>query len=209
MTRQDPSQAKNFRKKLQKHEQLILTRLKEAQQAQSKALERYHRAGELAEAMEDGYKRLLAPAMEREVRVELTRQAEEHAINIFAANLRNLLLQPPLRGHKVLGIDPGFRTGCKLTIVDEIGKYIASDTMYLHQSENARQTLRKLLAQYNSDVIAIGNGTASREAEQLVAELIRELERETGRSGHIGYVIVNEAGASVCPNKAMGRSKSI
>ncbi len=154
-------------------------------------------AGQLVEAMEDGYKRLLAPAMEREVRVELTRKAEEHAINIFAANLRNLLLQPPLRGRKVLGIDPGFRTGCKLTIVDENGKYIDSDTIYLHQSEKAQQTLRKLIAQHNIGVIAIGNGTASRETEQLVAELIRELEMETGISGKIGYVIVNEAGASV------------
>ncbi len=154
-------------------------------------------AVQLMEAMEDGYKRLLAPAMEREVRVELTRRAEEHAINIFAANLRNLLLQPPLRGHKVLGIDPGFRTGCKLTIVDENGKYIESDTMYLHQSEKAQQTLRKLIAQHKIDVIAIGNGTASRETEQLVAELIRELERESGNSGKIGYVFVNEAGASV------------
>ena len=154
-------------------------------------------AGQLMEAMEDGYKRLLAPAMEREVRVELTHKAEEHAIAIFATNLRNLLLQPPLRGHKVLGIDPGFRTGCKLTIIDENGKYLESDTMYLHQSEKAQQTLRKLIAQHNIDVIAIGNGTASRETEQMVAELIRELERETGKSGKIGYVIVNEAGASV------------
>jgi len=154
-------------------------------------------AAQLAEAMEDGYKRLLAPAMEREVRVELTRQAEEHAINIFAANLRNLLLQPPLRSRKVLGIDPGYRTGCKLAVVDETGKYIDSDTMYLHQSEKARQTLRNLLAQHNIDVIAIGNGTASRETEQMVAALIRELEQETGNSGYIGYVIVNEAGASV------------
>ncbi len=154
-------------------------------------------AGQLAEAIEDGYKRLLAPAMEREVRVELTHKAEEHAINIFAANLRNLLLQPPLRGRKVLGIDPGFRTGCKLAIVDENGKYIDSDTMYLHQSEKAKQTLRKLLGQYDIDVIAMGNGTASRETEQMVAELIRELEQEIGNNGHIGYVIVNEAGASV------------
>jgi protein Tex len=154
-------------------------------------------AGQLADAMEDGYKRLLAPAMEREVRVELTRTAEEHAINIFAANLRNLLLQPPLRGRKVLGIDPGFRTGCKLTIVDENGKYIDSDTMYLHQSEKARQTLRKLLTEHNINVIAIGNGTASRETEQVVAELIREIEQETSNKGKIGYVIVNEAGASV------------
>ncbi|GAC1426311.1 MAG: Tex family protein [Ktedonobacteraceae bacterium] len=149
----------------------------------------------LAEAMEDGYKRLLAPAMEREVRVELTRRAEEHAIHIFAANLRNLLLQPPLRAKKVLGIDPGFRTGCKLTVVDENGKYIESDTMYLFQTDKAQHMLRKLLAQYKIDVIAIGNGTASRETEQLVAGLIRELAQETGQQ--IGYVLVNEAGASV------------
>src|SRR5213075_890470 len=92
----------------------------------------------LSDAMEDGYKRLLAPSMEREARVELTRQAEEHAINIFAANLRNLLLQPPLRGKMVLGIDPGYRTGCKLAIIDETGKYIESDTMYLHQADKAQ-----------------------------------------------------------------------
>src|SRR5579884_4065129 len=154
-------------------------------------------ARQLEDAMEDGYKRLLAPAMEREVRVELTRQAEEHAINIFAANLRNLLLQPPLRGKKVLGIDPGYRTGCKLTVVDETGKYLESDTIYLHQSEKALQTLRKLLTQHAIDVIAIGNGTASREIEQLVAQLIRDLEQEIGKHNQIGYVIVNEAGASV------------
>jgi len=151
----------------------------------------------LAEAMEDGYKRLLAPAMEREVRVELTRRAEEHAINIFAANLRNLLLQPPLRGKKVLGIDPGYRTGCKLAVVDETGKYLVSDTIYLHQSEKARQTLRGLISGYDIGVIAIGNGTASRETEQLVAKLIRDIEGETGQRDRIGYVIVNEAGASV------------
>ena len=154
-------------------------------------------ARHLEDAREDGYKRLLAPAMEREVRVELTRQAEEHAITIFAANLRNLLLQPPLRGRKVLGIDPGFRTGCKLTIVDETGKYIESDTMYLHQSDRAPQILRGLIKKYVIDVIAIGNGTASRETEQLVASLIREIEEETGQQGQIGYVLVNEAGASV------------
>jgi protein Tex len=154
-------------------------------------------ANHLTEAMGDGYKRLLAPAMEREMRVELTRRAEEHAINIFAANLRNLLLQPPLRGRKVLGIDPGYRTGCKLTVVDETGKYLESDTMYLHQPDKAQQTLRRLLAKHHISVIAIGNGTASRETEQMVAALIRDLERETGKDGQIGYVIVNEAGASV------------
>lgn len=152
-------------------------------------------SGLLSEAMEDGYKRLLAPAMEREVRVELTKRAEEHAITIFAANLRNLLLQPPLRGKKVLGIDPGFRTGCKLTIIDETGKYLESDTLYLYQSGKAQQTLRKLLVHHKISVIAIGNGTASRETEQLVAGLLGELEQETGQQ--IGYVLVNEAGASV------------
>ena len=170
----------------------------------------------LAAAMEDGYKRLLAPAMEREVRAELTRQAEEHAINIFAANLRNLLLQPPLRGRKVLGIDPGFRTGCKLTVIDETGKYLDSDTLYLFQSEKARGTLRRLLTQYGISVIAIGNGTASRETEQMVAGLIRELEEEgresresgeSGESGKIGYVIVNEAGASVYSASEIARQE--
>src|SRR5207247_9979847 len=108
--------------------------------------------------MQDGYKRLLSPAMEREVRAELTRQAEDHAITIFAANLRNLLLQPPLRGKKVLGIDPGYRTGCKLTVVDETGKYIESDTLYLHQLESAMQMLRTLLAKHHIGDIAIDNG---------------------------------------------------
>jgi uncharacterized protein len=154
-------------------------------------------ANHLTEAMEDGYKRLLAPAMEREMRVELTRQAEEHAIAIFAANLRNLLLQPPLRGRKVLGVDPGYRTGCKLTVVDETGKFLESDTIYLHQSEKAPQVIRKLLTQHAISVIAIGNGTASRETEQLVAGIIKALEQETGKPGQIGYVMVNEAGASV------------
>ena len=161
----------------------------------------------LTDAMEDGYKRLLAPAMEREVRAELTRRAEEHAINIFAANLRNLLLQPPLRGKNVLGIDPGFRTGCKLTVVDEHGKYIESDTMYLHQSDRAQQQLRTLLARHSISVIAIGNGTASRETEQLVAGLIRTLEQETGEQAHIGYVIVNEAGASVYSASEIARQE--
>ncbi|MEO8971851.1 MAG: Tex family protein [Ktedonobacteraceae bacterium] len=161
----------------------------------------------LGEAMEDGYKRLLAPAMEREVRAELTRRAEEHAINIFATNLRNLLLQPPFRGKNVLGIDPGFRTGCKLTVVNENGKFIESDTMYLYQSDRAQQQLRTLLTRHAISVIAIGNGTASRETEQLVAGLIRALEQETGKQGQIGYVIVNEAGASVYSASEIARQE--
>ncbi|HTI14846.1 MAG TPA: Tex family protein [Dictyobacter sp.] len=161
----------------------------------------------LSDAMEDGYKRLLSPAMERESRVELTRKAEEHAINIFATNLRNLLLQPPLRGKKVLGIDPGYRTGCKLTVVDETGKYITSDTMYLHREADARHKLRDLLSTYGIAVIAIGNGTASRETEQLVASLIAEIEEESKEKGKIGYVIVNEAGASVYSASEIAREE--
>jgi uncharacterized protein len=164
-------------------------------------------ARHLTEAMEDGYKRLLAPAMEREVRLELTRRAEEHAIAIFAANLRNLLLQPPLRGRKVLGVDPGYRTGCKLAVVDETGKYIESTTMYLHQSERALQILRELIARHKLDVIVIGNGTASRETEQMVAGLIREIEAETDQQGRLGYVIVNEAGASVYSASEIARTE--
>ncbi len=161
----------------------------------------------LEDAAEDGYKRLLAPAMEREVRAELTRSAEEHAIAIFAANLRNLLLQPPLRGKSVLGIDPGFRTGCKLTVVDEHGTFVEADTMYLHQPERAVQQLRTLLTKHGIRVIAIGNGTASRETEQLVAGLIRTLEQETGKKGEVGYVIVNEAGASVYSASEVARKE--
>src|SRR5258708_21742401 len=105
-------------------------------------------------------------------------------------------MQPPLRGKKVLGVDPGYRTGCKLTIVDETGKFIESDTLYLHQAEKAQQTLRKLLTKHSIGVIAIGNATASREPEQMIAVLIGGLERQTGQSGQVGYVIVGEAGAA-------------
>lgn len=158
-------------------------------------------ADELKNAVADGYKRLLAPALEREVRAELTRAAEEHAIGVFATNLRNLLLQPPLRGKRVLGLDPGFRTGCKVTIVDENGTYVESATIYPHQPmgrwEEAKATLKALIARHTIAVIAIGNGTASRETEQLAAEVIGELERTGGAARSLGYVMVNEAGASV------------
>jgi uncharacterized protein len=154
---------------------------------------------ELNLAISDGYKRLLAPSLEREVRSELTRQAEEHAITIFAANLRNLLLQPPLRGARILGLDPGYRTGCKVAVVDENGAYIESTTVYPHAPSNrwkeAKDTLIALIARHDIRVLAIGNGTASRETERLAAEIIRDLE-EAGK-GSAGYVMVNEAGASV------------
>src|SRR5262249_1619654 len=137
-------------------------------------------AGELRAAIADGYRRLLAPALEREVRAELTRGAEEHAIGVFATNLRNLLLQPPLRGLCVLGIDPGYRPGCKVAVVDETGAYVESATIFPHESsrrrEEAKATLQALIAKHTVGVIAIGNGTASRETEQLAAEVIRELE---------------------------------
>jgi uncharacterized protein len=153
-------------------------------------------------ACEDGYKRLLAPAIEREVRAELTRRAEEHAIAVFAANLRNLLLQPPLRGARLLGIDPGFRTGCKVAVVDERGAYVESATIYPHAPQGrwdeAVATLGALIARHRTTVLAIGNGTASRETERLAAAVIAGLERAgTAPPGGLGYVIVDESGASV------------
>jgi uncharacterized protein len=158
-------------------------------------------AEELRAAIVDGYRRLLAPALEREVRAELTRRAEEHAITVFAANLRNLLLQPPLRGKAVLGLDPGYRTGCKVALVDATGSYVETTTIYPHQPQNhwdeAKATLKALIARHGISVIAIGNGTASRETEQLVVEVIRELEQMGRAPGELGYMIVNEAGASV------------
>jgi len=168
-------------------------------------------AEELETAISDGYRRLLAPALEREVRAELTRQAEEHAIGVFATNLRNLLLQPPLRGERVLGLDPGFRTGCKVAVVDETGKPIDSTTIYPHAPQErwteAKATLKALIATHRVGVIAIGNGTASRETEQLAAEVIAELEKLGTPTGSLGYVMVNEAGASVYSASEVARQE--
>jgi len=168
-------------------------------------------AEELETAISDGYRRLLAPAIEREVRAELTRQAEEHAISVFATNLRNLLLQPPLRGSRVLGLDPGFRTGCKVAVVDETGKPIDSTTIYPHPPQarwaEAKATLKALIATHRAGVIAIGNGTASRETEQLAAEVIAELEKLGTPAGSLGYVMVNEAGASVYSASEVARQE--
>lgn len=153
----------------------------------------------LRAAIADSYKRLIAPSIEREIRHELTEKAEEHAIKVFATNLKNLLLQPPVRDKIILGIDPGFRTGCKVAVIDQTGKYLAGDTIYPHPPQNkvfpAKETLRRLIDQYRVDVIAIGNGTASRETETLVAEMIGEIKQAGGRE--VSYLIVNEAGASV------------
>ncbi len=160
---------------------------------------------EIRAAVADGYRRLLAPAIERELRSELTERAEQHALGIFAANLRRLLLQPPLRGRIVLGIDPGYRTGCKLAVVDATGKYLQGDLIYLHQPERARETLLRLCRRWGVEVIAIGNGTASRETEALVAEVIRmaaegqpaPMADEPSAPRSLQYIIVSEAGASV------------
>ncbi|HEY7985174.1 MAG TPA: Tex-like N-terminal domain-containing protein, partial [Ktedonobacterales bacterium] len=168
-------------------------------------------ADHLRLAVDDGYKRLLAPALEREARAALTERAEAHAINVFATNLRHLLLQPPLRGARVLGLDPGFRTGCKVAVVDATGAYVESTTIYPHapqgQWAQAKATLRALLARHQISVIAIGNGTASRETEQLAAEVIGAIEQAGGKKGALGYVMVNEAGASVYSASAVARQE--
>ncbi len=166
-------------------------------------------ADEVRAAVADGYKRLLAPAIERDLRGDLTERAEAHALTIFAANLRGLLLQPPLRGRIVMGLDPGFRTGCKVAVVDATGKYLEGGVVYLHQPDRAKESLLKTVQRWGVQIIAIGNGTASRETEALVADLIRELgdgSRGTGDAPQpptpisqlpLRYVMVSEAGASV------------
>lgn len=152
---------------------------------------------EILEAViEDAYKRLIAPSIERDVRNELTEKAEEQAIKIFSENLRNLLLQPPVHGKTVLGVDPAFRTGCKLAVVDETGKVLDIAVTYPtaphHKTEEAERIFRQLIEKHNVEIIAIGNGTASRETEQFVSDLISRLPERS-----IQYIIVNEAGASV------------
>jgi uncharacterized protein len=158
-------------------------------------------------AIEDGYNRLLAPAVERDIRRELSGAADGHAIGVFATNLKALLLQAPLREMTVMGIDPGYRTGCKVALVDPTGKYLAGTTIYPHepqrQWDQAQETLRAMVERAAVDVIAIGNGTASRETEQLVAEAIKSLDREHRPS----YVIVNEAGASVYSASKLARAE--
>jgi len=157
-------------------------------------------------AAEDAAERLLLPAIERDLRRTLTEQAEAHAIQVFAENLRNLLNQPPLAGHTVLGIDPGFRTGCKVALVDPTGKILATETIYPHepqkQAARATQSLTNLIKQHNVTLITIGNGTASRETEQLVAELIANLGKKD-----LHYLIVNEAGASVYSASPLARAE--
>lgn len=146
-------------------------------------------------AAEDGYKRLILASVERELRGELTQRAEEKAIKVFAANLKNLLLQPPMKGMVVMGFDPAYRTGCKIAVVDDTGKLLDTTTVYptapVNDTEKAKKELKALIEKHSIEIIAIGNGTASRESELFVAEMIRETTKP------VHYLIVNEAGASV------------
>jgi uncharacterized protein len=161
-------------------------------------------ADQARQAIADGYKRLLAPAVERDLRRDLSEKADEHGIGVFATNLRALLLQPPLRGMRVLGIDPGYRTGCKVALVDATGKFIGGTTIYPHEPQKrwaeAVKILDKLLLEFQIDAVAVGNGTASRETEQLVAELVAQ-------AGRGAYVMVNEAGASVYSASPLAREE--
>lgn len=149
----------------------------------------------LEEVIADSYDRLIAPAIEREIRNELTEKAEDGAISVFGKNLEQLLLQPPIRGKVVLGWDPAFRTGCKLAVVDETGKVLDTKVIYptapQNKVEQAKAELKKLIKKYHVSLISVGNGTASRESEQVIVDLIKELDTP------VQYVIVNEAGASV------------
>jgi protein Tex len=160
---------------------------------------------ELQAASTDAYHRLIAPAIEREIRHELTAHADEHAIRVFAQNVRALFMAPPLRDKKIMGIDPGFRTGCKVAVIDETGKYLEGDTIYPHEPQKkwqeAKETLIELLHDYQVDIIAIGNGTASRETEKLVSEVLHETKHQTF------YTIVNEAGASVYSASPVAKSE--
>ncbi|WOI41853.1 Tex family protein [Bacillus altitudinis] len=156
-------------------------------------------------AIDDAYKRLIQPSIEREIRKELTEKAEEQAIHIFAENLRKLLLQPPMKGKRVLGVDPAFRTGCKLAVVDDTGKVHHIGVIYPHppvqKKAEAKQKVKEIIQSSNIEVIAIGNGTASRETEQFIADLIQELDQS------VSYLIVNEAGASVYSASALAREE--
>lgn len=149
----------------------------------------------LEEAVTDSYKRLIAPAIEREIRNELTEQAEDGAIKVFGKNLEQLLMQPPIAGKTVLGWDPAFRTGCKLAVVDPTGKVLDTKVIYptapQNKVEEAKREVKKLIQKYGISLISVGNGTASRESEMIIADMLHEIKEP------VQYIIVNEAGASV------------
>lgn len=149
----------------------------------------------LKDAIADSYERLIAPSIERDIRNSLTEAAEDGAIKVFGSNLKQLLMQPPINGHVVLGWDPAFRTGCKLAVVDATGKVLTTKVIYptapQNKVEESKKILKDLIKKYNISLISVGNGTASRESEAIIADLIHELDTK------VQYVIVNEAGASV------------
>lgn len=153
----------------------------------------------IEESIKDSLKRLIYPSIEREIRSELTDKGEESAITIFKANLGALLMQSPIKGRVVLGFDPGFRTGCKIAVLDDTGKVLGTETVYSTAPQNdvegSIKKLKKLIYDHNVDVISLGNGTASRESEEVIARLIKEVKEETGKE--LYYCIVSEAGASV------------
>ncbi len=150
-------------------------------------------------AIKDSYKRLIFPSIEREVRSELTDKGEEGAILIFKENLKSLLMQPPIKGKVVMGFDPGFRTGCKVAVLDSTGKFLEKATVYPTLPRNdvngTKKVLKELINKYDVEVISLGNGTASRESEEVISEMISEIKKETGKE--LVYVIVSESGASV------------
>ncbi|HUX87874.1 MAG TPA: Tex-like N-terminal domain-containing protein, partial [Chloroflexota bacterium] len=168
-------------------------------------------AEQLARAIADAAERLLLPAIERDVRAQLSEVAETHAIAVFAANLRGVLTQPPLAGQTVLGLDPGFRTGCKVAIVDPTGKLLDTTTIYPHEpqrrAEEALRVLATLVARHRVTLLAIGNGTASRETEGLAAELIRRVGEAERNRPPLHYLMVSEAGASVYSASPLARAE--
>ncbi|WP_258728655.1 Tex family protein [Bacillus atrophaeus] len=159
----------------------------------------------LLDTIEDSYKRLIQPAIEREIRKELSEKADAQAIHIFSENLRKLLLQPPMKGKIVLGVDPAFRTGCKLAVADETGKVLKIDVIYPHapikKTKEAQDKVKAILENYRVEVVAIGNGTASRETEQFIVDVLKDTPRD------IYYLIVNEAGASVYSASELAREE--
>lgn len=153
----------------------------------------------LKKSVRDSFKRLIYPSIEREIRFELTSRGEDSAIGIFKANLKSLLMQAPIKGKVVIGFDPGFRTGCKIAVLDDTGKFIENATVYPTMPKNdidgSIRILKELIYKYDVDVISLGNGTASRESEDVIERLIKEVKEEKGKD--LYYVIVSEAGASV------------
>ena len=176
-------------------------------------------AFQMEKAIEEAATRLLLPAIDRDIRREISDKAETHAVVVFANNLKNLLTQPPLSGHIIMGIDPGYRTGCKIAIIDSTGKTLNTKTVYPHSPQNAiseaKSTLRSMISEFQVTLIAIGNGTASRETELMVADLIREYKKEQARSRtstikgevNLHYLIVTEAGASVYSASELAREE--